>query len=101
VEEELSLIKTLSSRRERYGSFNSICSTTQGFKHTTSVIINSRLSREYVAYPAYIRESLDMIFHKIARVLHGDPMYKDNWVDIVGYAQLVVEELEKAQQQKQ
>lgn len=39
------------------------------------------------------QEALDMIQHKIGRVLNGDPTYDDNWKDIAGYATLVAEEL--------
>jgi len=35
------------------------------------------------------REALDMISHKIARALAGDPDFKDHWDDIAGYAKLV------------
>ena len=34
-------------------------------------------------------EALEMIAHKIARIINGDPDYKDNWHDIAGYATLV------------
>ena len=39
------------------------------------------------------RESLDMIMHKISRILSGDPKFIDSWRDIAGYAQLVVDDL--------
>ena len=39
----------------------------------------------------YQREGLEMIAHKISRILNGDPNYDDSWVDIAGYAQLVVD----------
>lgn len=39
------------------------------------------------------REALDMIQHKIGRILNGDPTYDDNWKDIAGYATLIVNEL--------
>ena len=35
------------------------------------------------------REAVDMILHKLARVLNGDPNYADNWHDIQCYAKLV------------
>jgi hypothetical protein len=35
------------------------------------------------------QEALEMIQHKIARILNGDPDYFDNWHDIAGYATLV------------
>lgn len=34
------------------------------------------------------QEAIDMILHKIARVINGDPYYDDNWKDIQGYAKL-------------
>lgn len=34
-------------------------------------------------------EALDMIAHKIGRILAGDPNFKDHWDDIAGYAVLV------------
>ena len=45
--------------------------------------------------PATHRESLDMIAHKVARILTGNPHHVDHWRDIAGYAQLIVRELEK------
>lgn len=40
------------------------------------------------------KEALEMIMHKIARILNGDPNYADSWVDIAGYAKLVSDRLE-------
>lgn len=40
------------------------------------------------------REALDMIMHKIGRVLNGNHDYVDNWRDIAGYATLVADRLE-------
>ena len=39
------------------------------------------------------REALDMIQHKIGRILNGDPTYDDSWKDIAGYATLIINEL--------
>jgi hypothetical protein len=39
------------------------------------------------------REALEMIAHKIARIVNGDPNYADSWLDIAGYAQLVADRL--------
>jgi hypothetical protein len=35
------------------------------------------------------KESLEMIMHKVARILNGDPNYSDSWHDIAGYAKLI------------
>jgi len=40
------------------------------------------------------KEALEMIQHKIGRVLNGDPTYVDSWTDICGFSQLIVNELE-------
>jgi hypothetical protein len=39
------------------------------------------------------RESLEMIAHKIGRILNGDPDYDDSWLDIEGYSKLVRDEI--------
>ena len=35
------------------------------------------------------KEALEMIQHKIGRILSGDPNEQDHWKDIAGYAQLI------------
>ncbi len=39
------------------------------------------------------KEALEMIQHKVGRILNGDPNYDDSWKDIAGYATLIVNEL--------
>jgi hypothetical protein len=41
------------------------------------------------------REALEMIQHKIGRILSGNPNERDHWADIAGYAELVVREIDK------
>lgn len=36
-------------------------------------------------------EALEMIIHKIGRILAGNPNYADHWDDIAGYAKLVAD----------
>ncbi len=43
----------------------------------------------------YQREALEMIQHKIGRILCGDCNYFDHWRDIAGYAKLVEERCPK------
>lgn len=35
------------------------------------------------------RETLEMIAHKVGRILAGSPVHKDHWDDIAGYSVLV------------
>jgi hypothetical protein len=41
------------------------------------------------------RETLDMIAHKIGRILAGDPNVEDHWKDIAGYATLSADRVRK------
>jgi hypothetical protein len=79
----------LEERAARYGSFTTHSKIAQHLKDIITVEDN------WVDMSATQKEALDMIAHKIARILNGDPDYADNWVDIAGYAQLVADELEK------
>ena len=70
-------------RGEQYGDF-----TTQG-------VIAQELKDYMREQPGWDRlaphqrESLDMIQHKISRILNGDPNVVDSWADIAGYAHIV------------
>jgi hypothetical protein len=89
---------TLTERGKRYGEFEDHAAITQLFKRFTQRFLEEQnkppLSNSQ-------QESLDMIFHKIGRILNGDPNYVDSWVDIAGYAQLIVNELTLTQQRKE
>jgi len=41
------------------------------------------------------KEAIDMIAHKMGRILCGNINHIDSWVDIAGYATLVANRLEK------
>jgi hypothetical protein len=42
-----------------------------------------------------MQETLDMIAHKIGRIIAGNAAEPDHWRDIAGYAQLVANRLER------
>jgi hypothetical protein len=79
----------LTGREKTYGAYKNHALIAQRLKNIM------RAEPKYGAMTFYQKESLEMIQHKIARILNGDPNYADNWVDIAGYAQLVVNELQK------
>lgn len=90
----------LNERGSRYGEFSSHAALTQELKDVfgkhVHLIHGFNSYAEYNEhFPHYMSEALDMIFHKIGRIGNGDPFYDDSWVDICGYAQLVVDELRK------
>lgn len=86
----MNIDETLNERGSRYGEFSGNAAVSQRLKS----IARFELSyRDKVLAPDQI-EALDMIFHKIARIINGDPDYADSWIDIAGYATLVANRLE-------
>lgn len=81
------IAETLQQRGQQYGSFAVNASISQGLKDI------ARNSPAWWKLDSYQREAIEMNLHKLSRILTGDPKYVDSWRDIVGYHQLVVDEL--------
>ena len=79
--------EVLNQRQATYGSFTKNAEISQMLKYFMTQGTN------YKQMPMAHREALEMIVHKIARIVNGDPNYIDNWIDICGYSQLVIEEI--------
>lgn len=77
----------LTERSKTHGEYATHCKMAQDMK---VVVRNSPNSAKLT--PAMM-DGLDMIIHKVARVLNGNPFHKDHWDDIAGYATLVSKEL--------
>lgn len=80
--------EVLEERGKRYGVFLRHAAITQALKD----VIYEHLAQKQLSADQY--EALDMICHKIGRIVNGDPDYADSWVDIAGYAKLVADRLE-------
>jgi hypothetical protein len=76
--------ETLSTREGQYGQYRVVSEISQNIK----AIIKD--SPNYKLMPTYMKESLDMIANKMARILNGNYYLNDSWHDIGGYAALVV-----------
>jgi len=83
----ISIVTTLAERGSRYGSFDSHAKVTQRVKQAM------KNSDKWHVLADDQKEALEMIAHKIGRILNGDPNYHDSWHDLVGYAQLVADRL--------
>jgi hypothetical protein len=79
--------QTLAERGARYGDFEGHAQITQSIK------VAMYDSDSWDTLDDDIKECLEMIAHKIGRVLNGDPMYPDNFTDICGYSRLVEKRL--------
>jgi len=83
----------LAERGARYGTFDGHAEISQRLKalvHHYEAVRGCDLEHDQ-------RESLEMVMHKVARILNGDPNYSDSWRDISGYASLVADRLDGVQ----
>jgi hypothetical protein len=88
--EQDDITKVLRERGSRYGNFLDHARITQRLKNVAHQFASDNEKR----FDVDQAEALDMIFHKIGRILNGDPNYADSWIDIAGYAKLVADRLE-------
>ena len=73
----------LEEREKTHGDFTIHAIITQSIKRCYGAIGGY----EFLTSPQ--KEALDMIAHKIGRIIAGDSNVKDHWDDIAGYAKLV------------
>lgn len=89
---------TLAQRGSRYGDFTDNAMISQQLKQLIMCENDGKLREGYRRCNFVQREALEMIAQKIARILNGDPNYKDNWHDIQGYARLAEERCRETSQ---
>lgn len=87
-EQQGNIVTTLQERGSRYGSFTGHAKITQAIKQAMAD------SPNWSSLAPDMREALEMVAHKVGRILNGDPEYHDSWHDIVGYAKLVADRLQ-------
>lgn len=82
-----SIENTLAERGNRYGDFASHARITQRIKEAMADSPNwANLDHD-------MKEALEMVAHKVGRILNGDPAYHDSWHDMIGYTKLVADRL--------
>ena len=83
------IITLVEDRGSRYGKFKDHAQVTQELKRVLAR--HAHVTERTFTDSQW--EALEMICHKIGRIVNGDPNYIDSWADIAGYAQLVADEL--------
>jgi hypothetical protein len=78
----------LIERGATHGSFADHARITQRLKEVIHDENAARLSRNQQRLLETQLESLEMIVHKIGRILAGQSDFPDHWDDIAGYAKL-------------
>jgi len=82
--------KTLDARAENYGKFKDGAELMQAIKRRMA----DHAAKHDKTFADDQWEALEMIVHKIGRIVNGNPDVVDHWVDIAGYATLIVDRLE-------
>jgi hypothetical protein len=80
----------LNVRAENYGKFKDGAALMQSIKRAMS----EHAARHGKTFADDQWEALEMIVHKMARIINGNPDVVDHWVDIAGYATLIADRLE-------
>lgn len=79
----------LNEREKTHGDFPTQSITAQELKHRL------RNTPNWPKMPDYMKEALELICTKLARMGHGDFLHQDTPYDISGYATLIAESLKK------
>jgi len=81
---------TLDARAVNYGTFKDGAELMQSLKR--------RMAEHAVKHDKTFAddqwEALEMIVHKMGRIVNGNPDVVDHWVDIAGYATLIADRLQ-------
>lgn len=88
--ESVNVDKTLDARAEMYGKFKDGAALMQAIKR----VLADHAAQHGKTFADDQWEALEMIVHKIGRIVNGDPDVTDHWVDIAGYATLIADRLE-------
>jgi hypothetical protein len=79
----MTLEATLAAHQNSHGDFTDNARIIQALKDAM------HLEPGWERLTSVQREALEMIIHKIGRILSGNPNVADHWHDIAGYAKLV------------
>jgi hypothetical protein len=85
----MDVAKLTEERGKVHGDFNDVSNIAQELKNVLTH------GRQYEELSDLHREGLEMIVHKIARIVSGDPNHHDHWDDISGYAHIVSKRITK------
>jgi hypothetical protein len=90
INETVGADETINERAVDYGKFKDGAALMQGMKRL--VADHAAIHDKTFADDQW--EALEMILHKIGRIVNGNPDKVDSWVDIAGYATLVADRLQ-------
>lgn len=86
--------ETLRDRHSTYGDFSECARISNGIDEAL------RASPNWAALSPDKKRALNAIADKMARIVSGDPDYRDSWHDIQGYAALAYERCRPAEYER-
>jgi hypothetical protein len=87
---DFSVNSILDVRANNYGKFKDGAELMQSLKRSMA----AHAAKHDKTFADDQWEALEMIIHKIGRIVNGNPDVTDHWVDIAGYATLIADRLE-------
>lgn len=84
----MNINQTLKERGSTHGEYAERSRVSQNIKKAMLDSLNWELLSDSQ------KESLDMVAHKISRILTGDANHHEHWHDIIGYTKLVADKLD-------
>jgi hypothetical protein len=88
--QEADVDQTLNERAQDYGTFRDGAALMQGIKR----LLAGHAAKHDKTFADDQWEALEMMVHKIGRIVNGNPDKVDSWIDIAGYATLVADRLQ-------
>ena len=88
--DETNVDEVLDQRAVDYGAFKDGAELMQGIKRQLA----AHAQKHGKTFADDQWEALEMIVHKMGRIVNGNPDKVDHWTDIAGYAKLVADRLE-------
>ena len=86
VDKAIGIVEAMLSEREKtHGNFRDHARCTQRLK----AVLRDELEIMGKTLTMEQQEALDMVFHKIGRMVAGDANFIDHWDDLAGYSTLV------------
>lgn len=78
----------VAERGKTHGAFEDHARITQRFKDTFLIEQVKRTKRGQPRLTDTQKEAVDMILHKLGRIIAGESGFQDHWDDIAGYAKI-------------
>lgn len=75
-------MEVLKDRKKTHGPYE------ESSKFVQLIKSSARTSPQWMSMKPHQQETIDMVAHKLGRILYGNANFVDSWRDLIGYIQL-------------